>query len=76
MSLSTNAEKFDKIYLTQRELEVLRHLILGKSNSEIAKELIITPHTVKAHIKSIFEKLSVHDRVQAAVKAIREGLVE
>ena len=76
MSLSTNAEKFDKIYLTQRELEVLRHLILGKSNSEIAKELIITPHTVKAHIKSIFEKLSVHDRVQAAVKAIREGLVD
>ena len=62
--------------LTQRELEVLRHLVLGESNIEIAKELIITPHTVKAHVTSIFEKLAVQDRVQAAVKAVREKLVE
>ena len=62
--------------LTNRENEILKLLICGKSNREIAKELCITIHTVKAHVTSIFEKLSVHDRVMAAVKAIREGLVE
>ncbi len=67
---------FKHLKLTQREFEVLRLVIKGKSNTEIAKELLITVHTVKAHITSIFEKLSVHDRVQAAVKAIREGIVD
>jgi DNA-binding NarL/FixJ family response regulator len=61
--------------LTDRELEVLKLLVAGKSNIEIAKDLIISAHTAKAHVCNILQKLSVHDRVQAAVKAIREGLV-
>ena len=61
--------------LTDRELEVLRHLVNGKSNTEIAKELIVSVHTAKAHVCSILQKLCVDDRVQAAVKAIRENIV-
>lgn len=61
--------------LTERELEVLRLLVQGKSNTEIAKELIVSVHTAKAHVCSILQKLCVDDRVQAAVKAIRENLI-
>lgn len=61
--------------LTERELEVLKLLVEGKSNTEIAKELIISVHTAKAHVCNILQKLSVHDRVQAAVKAIKSGIV-
>lgn len=60
--------------LTERELEVLKLIILGKSNTEIAKDLSISVHTAKAHVCSIFQKMDVEDRVQAAVKAIRSGL--
>jgi len=61
--------------LTERELEVLRHLVQGKSNTEIAKELIVSVHTAKAHVCSILQKLCVDDRVQAAVKAIKENII-
>ncbi len=61
--------------LTERELEVLRHLVKGKSNTEIAKELIVSVHTAKAHVCSILQKLCVDDRVQAAVKAIKENII-
>lgn len=61
--------------LTERELEVLKHLVKGKSNTEIAKELIVSVHTAKAHVCSILQKMCVNDRVQAAVKAVKEGLV-
>lgn len=61
--------------ITEREFEVLRLIVLGKSNTEIAKELFISVHTVKAHVSSILEKFAVEDRVQVAVKAIREGLI-
>jgi DNA-binding NarL/FixJ family response regulator len=61
--------------LTERELEVLRLMVEGKSNTEIAKDLILSTHTVKSHVCSILQKLYVNDRVQAAVKAIREGLI-
>lgn len=62
--------------LTNRELEVLKHLMMGKSNTKIAKELDISSHTVKAHVCSILHKMTVTDRVQAAVKALRTGLVK
>lgn len=62
--------------LTKRELEVLNLLITGKNNNEIAKELSISVHTIKAHVCSILHKMSVEVRVQAAVKAIREGIVD
>lgn len=61
--------------LSARELEVLRLIVEGRSNAEIAKALVITGDTVKSHIKHILEKLAVSDRTQAAVKALRDGLV-
>ena len=64
-----------KVQLTEREIEVLKLLVKGKSNTEIAKELIVSVHTAKAHVCSILQKLCVDDRVQAAVKAVREHLV-
>ncbi len=62
--------------ITPREFEVLKRVVQGKSNTKIAKELFISVHTVKAHVSSVLEKLGVEDRVQVAVKAIREGLVD
>ena len=64
-----------RVPLTEREYEVLKHLVDGKSNTEIAKELIVSVHTAKAHVCSILQKMWVNDRVQAAVKAVKEGLV-
>jgi len=64
-----------KARLTERENEVLKLLVQGKSNTQIAQELIVSVHTAKAHVCSILQKLCVDDRVQAAVKAIKEGIV-
>lgn len=61
--------------LTQREYEVLKLVVDGLSNNEIAKELTISEHTAKAHVCNIIQKLVVDDRTQAAVKALKEGLV-
>ncbi len=74
--LSKGAKGDPKSHLTEREQEVLRLLVQGRSNTEIAKELIVSVHTAKAHVCSILQKLCVDDRVQAAVKAIKEGLVK
>lgn len=60
--------------LSEREFEVLKFIVMGKSNTEIAEELFISVHTAKAHVCSILQKMSVEDRVQAAVKAVRQGL--
>lgn len=62
--------------LSKRELEVLKHLVMGKTNPKIAQELGVSSHTVKAHVCSILRKMSVRDRVQVAVKAVREGIVD
>ena len=61
--------------LTQREYEVLKLVVDGQSNSDIAKTLTISEHTAKAHVCNIIQKLVVDDRTQAAVKALKEGLV-
>jgi len=61
--------------LTPREKEVLRLVTLGRSNQEAARELHISQQTVKNHMSSIFEKLYVKDRTQAAVYAISHGWV-
>lgn len=61
--------------LTQREYEVLKLVVDGKSNYDIAKILTISEHTAKAHVCNIIQKLVVDDRTQAAVKALKEGLV-
>ncbi|WP_373531047.1 response regulator [Vampirovibrio sp.] len=61
--------------LTDREREVLRFIVEGMSNSQIAKALDISLHTSKAHVCSILQKLSVQDRMQAAVKAVQHALL-
>lgn len=61
--------------LTEREMEVLALIVDGLSNPQIAEKLVITRATAKAHVHSILQKLYVSDRTQAAVYAMREGLV-
>jgi DNA-binding NarL/FixJ family response regulator len=62
--------------LTIREEEVLRLVTTGLSNKEIAALLFISDGTVKSHVEHILRKLGVSDRAQAAVWAVRNGLVE
>lgn len=61
--------------LTQRELEILELVVAGYSNAKIASQCYITIGTVKTHIRNILNKLCVDDRTQAAVRALRSGLV-
>jgi DNA-binding NarL/FixJ family response regulator len=61
--------------LTQRESEVLRQLALGLTNKEIAQALDISYETVKEHVQHVLKKIGVSDRTQAAVWAVRKGLV-
>lgn len=61
--------------LTEREMEVLGLIVEGLSNAQIAERLFITRATAKAHVHSILQKLCVDDRTQAAVTAMKEGLV-
>lgn len=61
--------------LTNRELQVLRHIALGLSNREIAQSLGISIETVKEHAQNIFRKIETADRTQAAVWAVKRGLV-
>ncbi|MCW3049869.1 MAG: two component transcriptional regulator, LuxR family [Solirubrobacterales bacterium] len=62
--------------LTDREMEILRLIACGKENSAIADELFISPKTVKNHVASILGKLNIENRIQAAVVAVRSGLVQ
>jgi len=62
--------------LTRRETQVLRHVALGLSNKEIGQSLGISIETVKEHVQNILRKISVNDRTQAAVWAVRRGLVD
>lgn len=61
--------------LTQREVEVLKLITKGKSNKEIGAILDITEDTVKGHLKSVFGKLGVSDRTQAAISALQHGIL-
>jgi DNA-binding NarL/FixJ family response regulator len=62
--------------LTQREIEILEQVVQGATNSEIARVLCITENTVKIHLRNILEKLHLQNRIQAAVYAVRQGLVK
>ena len=63
------------IPLTNRELQVLRHVALGLSNREIGRSLGISIETVKEHVQNILRKVDASDRTQAAVWAVRRGLI-
>ena len=65
-----------KNYLTEREQNVVYYLAQGFTNEEIAENLHISVHTVKAHLEAIYDKLSVSNRVQAAMKAVVLGLID
>ncbi|RPJ39810.1 MAG: DNA-binding response regulator [Planctomycetaceae bacterium] len=62
--------------LSERELEVLELVVAGMTNSEIAERLVISEATVKNHLKNILEKLHLRNRTEAAVYALRSGLIE
>ncbi len=64
------------VSLTPREIEVLRLVVQGQTNQQIARTLLISVSTVKRHIRHISTKLGVCDRVQAAVRAVELGLLD
>lgn len=70
-----NNQDEDKIQLTDREAQVLKLIVDGYSNADIAKKLYVSIHTAKAHVCNILQKLSVDDRTQAAIKALKDNLV-
>jgi DNA-binding NarL/FixJ family response regulator len=69
-------EKKARYGLTERELDVLRQLVSGKDNREIARGLYLSEGTVKNYISTIYSKLEVADRIQAILKAQDENLLE
>ena len=75
-SSKNNEEKKPLEDLTKRELEVLKEIASGKSNKEIAASLFITEKTVKTHVSSILAKLELADRTQAALYAVRNGVIK
>jgi DNA-binding NarL/FixJ family response regulator len=72
---ATSISARDSHELSERELEVLQLVATGKKNAEIASVLVISPNTVKNHISRIFSKLGLKNRVEAAVFAVRQGIV-
>lgn len=68
-------DSIDRSTLTRREMEVLRLIVSGKSNREIAELLKISIGTVKYHVNGIFSKLGVRDRTQAATAALLHGII-
>ena len=79
VSISATNSEYNQIIeaypLTERELEVLQLIVEGCSNAVIAEKLFITVGTVKTHVRNILNKLCADDRTQAAVRALRSGLV-
>lgn len=75
IAIASRDESMETYPLTDRELEVLQLIVEGSSNADIAEKLYITVGTVKTHVRNILNKLCADDRTQAAVRALRAGLV-
>lgn len=73
-NITGNSDKID-YNLTSRETQILKLITEGYSNNEIAKELFVSINTTKAHVASILQKLEVDDRLQAALKALKNKIV-
>ena len=69
------AEHMSDEDLTEREVEVLRHVAEGRRNRDIAEKLFISEETVKVHVKHIMDKLGASDRTQAVAIAVRRGII-
>jgi len=74
-SRDVDAAETIRAELSNRELQVLKLIANGKDNAQIARELFISPKTVKNHISNILMKLQIENRIQAAVYAVRSGIV-
>ena len=74
MAKRYDADNYDTP-LTNREMQVLRHLALGLSNKEVGTSLGISVETVKEHVQNILRKIDATDRTQAAVWAVKQGFV-
>ena len=72
---SVDAAETIRAELSEREIEVLKLIASGNDNAEIARALFISPKTVKNHISNILMKLQMENRIQAAVYAVRSGIV-
>ena len=70
------AQYFGDDDLTEREVDVLRHIASGNRNRDIGERLFISEETVKVHIKHIMEKLGASDRTQAVAIAVRRGIIQ
>lgn len=75
ISTSVNKNAKNTYGLTDREIEVLALIVEGMGNEQIAKKLVITLSTAKAHVHNILQKLYVENRTQATIQAVKEGLV-
>jgi DNA-binding NarL/FixJ family response regulator len=73
--VSSKKARLSDEQLTSRELDVLRHVIEGNRNGDIAERLFVSQHAVKIHIKHILEKLGAIDRTHAIAIAVRRGFV-
>jgi NarL family two-component system response regulator LiaR len=74
MEIQTQDKKSSpEIALTEREIEILQLVALGKTNQEIADQLVLSERTVRTHITNILAKLDLSNRTQAALYALREG---
>ena len=76
LNTNNNSENKQNITLTKREKQVLKCLTKGNNNTEIAKRLNVSVHTAKLHVHNILHKLSVQDRTEAAVKAVKCHLID
>ena len=69
-------EKINNIYLSPRECDILQLVALGYTNKEVADNLNFSIHTVKSHLENIYNRFGVHNKIQALIMAIRNGLIE
>ena len=63
-------------HFTERELEILKEVIMGKNNTQIANDMCLSIHTIKFYVSSILARLSVTTRLEAAVKVVKEHLLD
>ncbi len=71
----TGGDESQLVKLTKREIEVLTHVIQGKSSREVAETLFVSKRTVDFHLANVYDKLHVNNRVQAFRRATRLGLI-